>query len=128
MGNESEKREPHVVVLVEEEADEREAIAAHLTDAGFTVLAAEDTAGGRELLERESAVAALVTDAHVPGPIDGFELAAEARRRLPEIAVVMTSGHSDETSGPLPEGAVFVGKAYLTARLVPALREMLAGR
>lgn len=126
MSTQNEKRGPHVVVLVEEEADEREAIAAHLTDAGFDVRAAEDTAGGLAILERERAVAALVTDAHVPGPLDGFELAAEARRRWPRIAVVMTSGHSDETSGPLPEGAVFVGKAWLTAHLVPTLRERIA--
>lgn len=116
-----------LVVLVEEEADERDAIARHLAEAGFDVLAAEDTAGGRELLETAGAVAALVTDAHVPGPVDGFALAAEARRRWPRLAVIMTSGHSDETSGPLPEGARFVSKAYLPARLVPAIRELIGG-
>lgn len=121
-------RDPDLVLLVEEEADEREAIARHLVGAGFAVLVAEETGAGLAMLERRSDVAALVTDAHVPGPIDGFELAAEARKRWPEIAVVMTSGHSDETSGPVPEGAVFVGKAWLTARLVPALREAIGGR
>lgn len=115
----------HVVVLVEEEADERDAIARHLNEAGFQVFAAEDTAGGLELLERARAVTALVTDAHVPGPIDGFELAAQARRRWPDVAVIMTSGHSDATSGPLPDGAAFLTKGYLTARLVPTIREKI---
>jgi DNA-binding response OmpR family regulator len=114
-----------VVVLVEEETDERLFIAEHLRDAGFDVLQSEDTTTGLRLLEEHGAAEALVTDAHVPGDIDGHELARLARERWPEMTVVMMSGHSDETSGPLPPGAVFVSKPDLTSRLVPVLRSAM---
>ena len=68
-----------------------------------------------------------MTDAHVPGQIDGSELARVVRERWPEMAVVMMSGHSDPSSGPLPEGVEFVAKPYLTDRLVPASRTLLKG-
>jgi hypothetical protein len=68
-----------------------------------------------------------VTDAHVPGAIDGFELARVIRERWPEIGVVLTSGHSDPSSGPVPDGAAFVAKPYLFEHLGPTLAR-LAGR
>jgi hypothetical protein len=36
----------------------------------------------------------------------------------------MMSGHSDATSGPIPEGAEFIGKPYLLSQLAPTLRRM----
>jgi hypothetical protein len=60
-----------------------------------------------------------VTDAHVTGTIDGFELARLVRERWPAIAVVMMSGHSDASSGPVPEGADFIAKPYLFEHLAP---------
>ncbi len=117
-----------MILLVEEETEERVYIAEHLTNAGFRVVEAEDADAALDLLEKEAEVHGLVTDAHVPGEIDGFELARVVRDRWPEMAVVMMSGHSDASSGPLPEGSEFVAKPYLTDRLVPALRALLSRR
>jgi DNA-binding response OmpR family regulator len=111
------------ILLVEEEAHQREAIAAHLEAAGFRVQGAGSTDEAIAYLDA-GAVAALVTDAHLPGPIDGFELARLARERFEGVAVVMMSGHSDASSGPLPEGAAFVAKPYVLEHLVPTLRRM----
>jgi DNA-binding response OmpR family regulator len=115
-----------VIVLIEEETQERLFLVDYLKDGGFDVLSAEDTDAGLKLLDEHGEADALVTDAHVPGSIDGFELARVARERWPNIMVVMTSGHSDETSGPLPEGAVFVVKPDLTTRLLAVLRNGIA--
>ena len=52
---------------------------------------------------------------------------AGVRERWPGVAVVMMSGHSDESSGPIPDGGDFVSKPYLFSHLVPAL-ERLIGR
>jgi len=51
-------------------------------------------------------------------------LAEVARSRWPHIAVVMMSGHSDASSGPVPTGAEFISKPYLLSHLVPTLRRM----
>ena len=66
------QQERQGVVLVEEETHERLFIAGHLADAGYEVLEAEDSDAALKLVESRSGVRALVTDAHVPGRIDGF--------------------------------------------------------
>jgi DNA-binding NtrC family response regulator len=116
-----------VIVLVEEETLQRQSIARHLDEAGFAVVEAEDTDAAMAVLERRSDVQGLVTDAHVPGKIDGFELAGLARKRWPSLAVVMMSGHSDASSGPVPEGGEFIAKPYLFSQLASTL-ERLIGR
>jgi DNA-binding NtrC family response regulator len=113
-----------VVLLLEEETMEREAFSEYLERAGYAVLGACDCDEALSVLEERPDVRALVTDAHVPGCMDGFELAEVARTRWPHLAVVMMSGHSDATSGPIPEGAEFIGKPYLLSQLAPTLRRM----
>lgn len=114
-----------VIVLVDEEPTIRQATAQYLREAFFEVMEAADSDEALKHLERSSAVHALVTDAHLPGRIDGQELAGLARDRWPDLAVVMMSGHSDATSGPVPPGAEFVAKPYLTVHLVPTLNRLL---
>ena len=114
-----------VILVLEEETHLRVFIADHLGEAGFEVLQAGDSDADLALLEGRAKVHGLVTDAHVPGVMDGFQLAQLARERWPGMAVVMMSGHSDPTTGPVPEGSEFVAKPYLVQRLVPALRTLL---
>jgi DNA-binding response OmpR family regulator len=116
-----------MIVLVEEETTVRQAIARHLQDAGFAVVEATDSDMAMTILEQRPDVQGLVTDAHVPGKIDGFELAGLVRKRWPTVAVVMMSGHSDPSSGPVPEGGEFIAKPYLLSHLAPAL-DRLIGR
>jgi len=114
-----------LVLLVEEETHERVAITEHLNGAGYAVLEAEDTDQALSFLEGHSDVRALVTDAHVPGQMDGFELARMVRERWPQIGVVLMSGHSDASSGPVPEGGEFIAKPYLFSYLVPTLERLI---
>jgi CheY-like chemotaxis protein len=116
-----------MVLVVEEETHERVAIREYLDGAGYEVLEAEDTGEALSLLQQRSDLQALVTDAHVPGQIDGFELAQVVRERWPQIGVVLMSGHSDASSGPVPEGGEFISKPYLFSYLAPTL-EMLIQR
>jgi DNA-binding response OmpR family regulator len=121
----SEQRKKPVIVLVEDEPSEREPISRHLQEHGFAVEVVDNSDAALALLKKRSDIGGLVTDAHVPGKIDGFELAALVRERWPGIAVVMMSGHSDESSGPIPEGGDFVSKPYLFSHLVPALNRLM---
>jgi CheY-like chemotaxis protein len=114
-----------VILLVEEETLQREDIASYLVSEGFSVLEAVDSKGALALLESQSHVDGLVTNAHIPGRMEGFELASLVRKRWPSVAVVLISGHSDPSSGPVPEGGEFVAKPYLLEHLAPTLRRML---
>jgi DNA-binding NtrC family response regulator len=122
----SEEPRPLILIL-EEETHERQAIADNLRETGFAVLEAENSDSALGFLESRSDMRGFVADAHVPGSIDGFELARMVRERWPNLAVVMMSGHSDARSGPVPDGAEFVAKPYLFSHLAPTLRRLLAG-
>jgi DNA-binding response OmpR family regulator len=121
----SEQHGKPMIVLVEDEPSEREPIARHLQEHGFSVEVVDDSDAALALLKKRSDIRGLVTDAHVPGKIDGFELAALVRERWPDLAVVMMSGHSDASSGPIPDGGDFVSKPYLFSHLVPALNRLM---
>jgi hypothetical protein len=40
--------------------------------------------------------------------------------------VIMMSGHSDASSGPIPEGGTFIAKQYLLDHLAPILKRLLS--
>ena len=77
------------------------------------------------MLEARSDLRGLVTDAHLPGRIDGSELARLARDRFPGVTVVLMSGHSDLRDDEMPEGVEFISKPYLLDRLAPTLRRLI---
>jgi CheY-like chemotaxis protein len=119
---------PHgrpLILVLEEEAHERAALVEHLNAAGFAVLEAEDSDQALALIDGTPEVKGVVSDAHVPGRIDGFELVQQVRRARPDLAVVLMSGHSDDTSGPVPEGVAFINKPNLLEYLAPTLRRLI---
>jgi DNA-binding NtrC family response regulator len=115
------------ILLTEEDSRVRKDIAAHLEAQGFEVLQAGDSEEAVGLLGREK-VHGFVSDAHIAGGVDGHELVRTIREIRPEIAVVMISGHSDPSSGPVPDGAAFVAKPYVLEHLGPTLRRMIGQR
>jgi DNA-binding NtrC family response regulator len=114
-----------VILLVEEDSRQRKDIMGYLSEEEFRVFQASDTDGALALLEARTDVQGFVTDAHVTGTIDGYELARLVRERWPAIAVVMMSGYSDAASGPVPEGADFIAKPYLFEHLASTLHRMI---
>jgi CheY-like chemotaxis protein len=118
-------RDPPLVLLLEEETTERAVMVEHLTAGGYRVVEASDSEEALSALSLHSDVQAIVTDAHVPGKIDGYEFAQLVRERWPQVATIMTSGHSDGSSGPIPQGGEFIAKPYLLEHLLPTLQRML---
>jgi DNA-binding NtrC family response regulator len=114
-----------VIILLEEEADERAVLLEHLEEAGFAVVEVDDSDRALALLDETSDARGFVTDAHVPGRIDGFVLAGHIRRERPEMAIILMSGHSDQTSGPVPDGVAFINKPNILEYLAPTLRRMI---
>jgi DNA-binding NtrC family response regulator len=112
-------------VVAEEDTTQRREIARYLQEHDFRVLEAADADEAMALLRSHPDVQAFVTDAHLPGKRDGYELARVVRERWPAIAVVMMSGYSDASSGPVPEGADFIAKPYLFEHLASTLRRMI---
>lgn len=87
------------VLLVEDEAELRNAVRRMLERGGFTVLEAAD---GQSALDHHgrAAIDLLVTDVVMSGALTGVDLAEGLRSRRPELSVVFMTGYSDDILDP----------------------------
>ena len=79
------------MLLIEDKASVRLVLSEALTDAGYAVA---EVAGGDDALALIGAqhFDVLLTDIRVPGRLDGFALAAEARTGRPNLPVIYMTG------------------------------------
>ncbi len=92
--------EQRLVLVVEDEPDVRALLRRQLTEAGHAVLVAASGAEALELIETVEDLDVLVTDVVMPGRPDGLSLAAIARRRRPDLRIVVVTGHAERLAGP----------------------------
>jgi CheY-like chemotaxis protein len=85
------------ILLVEDEMLVRELAYEDLTDAGHEVTAAGTGDEALSLLRDGHGFDVLFTDIRMPGAVDGWELAAEAKQLSPGIKVVYATGLNDDT-------------------------------
>jgi signal transduction histidine kinase len=81
------------ILVVEDEADVREVLAAELTNFGYRVLTAGDGPEALEVLGQESSIDLLFSDVVMPHGMTGDVLAREAQRRRPGLKILLTSGY-----------------------------------
>jgi DNA-binding NtrC family response regulator len=117
------------LLIVDDEAALREAIAERLGDHGFVV---EQAASGEEALERLAAFAfdILITDLRLPG-IDGRKVLDAAIERYPElIAIVITGfGTVKDAVEAIKQGAAdFITKPFQFDALLHVLRSAMEQR
>jgi len=111
------------ILVVEDEALLRDLVAFELAEAGFEVIEASTAEEGRDVLDQRP-VAALFTDIRLPGPMDGWQLAEQARAMNPRLPVVYATGFSPETPRVVP-GGVFLRKPYLPSTIIAVLEKLL---
>jgi len=116
------------ILLMEDDADVRAFSAGALRERGFRVLEAADAAAALDALQRDAAIALLVTDVGLPG-LGGRELVEQARRRRGDLKVLFTTGYAPDAAvlhGRI-DGAELVAKPYTVAELVRRVRAVLDG-
>ncbi|MBS0526649.1 MAG: response regulator [Proteobacteria bacterium] len=111
---------PHVL-FVEDEVVLRMSTVDMLERLGCMVSAVGSAEQALELLDRGDRFGLLLTDLGLPG-MSGEELAAEVRRRLPDLPVIIASGYGKSDSQP--GGLRFIGKPYSSIDLQQALDEV----
>jgi two-component system, response regulator PdtaR len=101
------------ILVVEDEALIAEMVAEALQEQGFHVFVASNGADALCYVESGAAVDALFTDIHLPGGMNGSELASRVRSLRPEIPVVYASGRWRPTDRErLVPRAAFLPKPY----------------
>ncbi|GJD94356.1 response regulator [Methylobacterium iners] len=113
------------VLVVEDEALVRELAAEALLDEGYRVLTAADAEAAEAILLRER-VDLLFTDIDLAHNTNGLALARRARRHLPRLPVLYTSGGRASLSpaDAVPQ-SVFVPKPYRPSQLVALTNDIL---
>jgi len=116
------------VLVVEDDEDVRGTVIDMLTDLGYRVLKAKDAQSAFAIIESGIPVDLLFTDVVMPGPMRSPELARKAKERLPNIAVLFTSGYTENAivhGGRLDEGIDLLSKPYTREALARKLRHVL---
>jgi signal transduction histidine kinase/CheY-like chemotaxis protein len=119
-----------IILLVEDAALVRNAVAKMLADLGYVPIAAADADEAVAVIESGRRIDLLLTDMMLPGSRDGGELATEARRLRPRLAVLCMSG---ETEPALPTALAtagrfaFIAKPFSKPQLAEQLRALLDG-
>jgi CheY-like chemotaxis protein len=111
-----------LVLVVEDDADVRETVVELLTDLGYAVLKAKDAKDALAIIDL------LFTDVVMPGPVRSPELARQARERLPNAAILFTSGYTDNAivhGGRLDPGIELLSKPYRREALARKVRHVL---
>ena len=96
-----------MIILAEDDADQRLALGLALKTAGYSV---REAASGREALtlQRERASPILITDIFMP-EADGFELIQILRRDYPATKIVVISGGGKRTKQDYLASAALMG-------------------
>ncbi len=116
------------ILVVDDNPDVRRMAEQQLTSLGYRVVQAEHGPDALAMLERTPQVDLLFTDVMMPHGMDGFALAAQARRRWPQLKVLFTSGFpgaSVSAGRGLDDSMAFIGKPYRRQELAQAIRQIL---
>ena len=116
------------ILLVEDEFLIRLILAEELTEAGFAVHAAEDGEHAMGLIEAwPDAFSLLVTDIHMPGSLDGIEVARRLRERCPDVPVIYMTGRPDVLDGAGRPGGrdMLMPKPFAPSELLAVVRRLL---
>jgi Response regulator containing a CheY-like receiver domain and a GGDEF domain len=120
-------REPKVVLTVDDSRTMRDMLRLALTNAGFTVLQAEDGEHGLQVL-REGAPDVIVTDINMPR-LDGYGfiegVRADPQHRTIPILVLSTESSPEKKMRAREAGASgWIVKPFSPEKLVEAIRRV----
>lgn len=115
---------PTRILVVEDEVLIRALVADELRDAGFIVIEAGRADEAWSYLAAGGPVDLLFTDIHMPGSMDGMQLARRVRGHYPTLPIVLTSSVLEPTGAPAL--GWFLPKPYGIERVITVMAELLA--
>ncbi|MGV1846317.1 MULTISPECIES: PAS domain S-box protein [unclassified Rhizobium] len=119
------------ILVAEDDEDVRATVVEMLGDLGYRVLKAVDAASALTIIESGLPIDLLFTDVVMPGPLKSAELARKAKQRQPDMAVLFTSGYTENSivhGGRLDAGVELLSKPYSRDALARRIRQLLDQR
>ena len=120
-----------LVLLVEDDPAVRRVAVDAVRGLGYRVREAETADTALEMLDAGLRPRILFTDVVMPGALSATALVDRARAMVPELAVLFTSGYTQNAithHGQLDAGITLLSKPWRTEQLARALQGVLAGR
>src|SRR6202012_4617636 len=119
------------ILVVEDDDEVREVAIAMLTELGYRVVKARDAASALVVIDSGIPIDLIFTDVMMPGALRSPELARKAKERLPNVAVLFTSGYTQNAivhGGRLDPGVELLAKPYTREALARKIRHVLANQ
>jgi CheY-like chemotaxis protein len=116
------------ILVVEDDLAVQRAVTDILTGLGYDVQTASDAQSALNILEKGQRFDLLFTDVVMPGTLKSSELAKIAVTMQPDIAVLFTSGYTQNAivhGGKLDAGVELINKPYRYSDLARKIRQVL---
>ncbi len=117
------------ILIVEDDTSVREMLERTLTELGYEAIGTESARDGLMRLQEDPRPDLVLTDIVLPDGMNGFELAAEARRVSPGLRVLFMSGYTEEVirgNTLLHDGSRLLTKPFRRGELANAIRDSFA--
>jgi DNA-binding NtrC family response regulator len=102
-----------LALIVEDDADLRALIVALFEGSDLELVECETAEAALAIMLLRGREAVMIfSDIRLPGPMDGVDLAHEAKTRWPHLTVVLTSGDGGDRIKHLPAGTVYLPKPW----------------
>jgi DNA-binding NtrC family response regulator len=116
------------VLIVEDDADLRALIVILFEESELEIVESESAeAALATMLMRGRDVAMIFADVRLPGVMDGFDLAREAKVRWPHLTVVLTSGNPGSRIQALPPDVIYMPKPWDSSKVLALAERAKSG-
>jgi signal transduction histidine kinase/DNA-binding response OmpR family regulator len=119
------------VLVVEDDPAVQGTVVGMLDSLGYRVLKADNAHDALGIVKSGIPIDLLFTDVVMPGPLRSPDLARQAKALLPGLAVLFTSGYTQNAivhGGRLDPGVELLSKPYRRDQLARKVRHLLANR
>ncbi|WP_446692524.1 PAS domain-containing protein [Rhizobium populisoli] len=116
------------ILVAEDDEGVRATVVELLQELGYRVLKAPDASAALTIIDSGVQVDMLFTDVVMPGPMKSSDMARRAKERLPRLAVLFTSGYTENSivhGGRLDAGVQLLSKPYTREALARKIRHVL---
>jgi PAS domain S-box-containing protein len=115
------------VLLVEDDADVREAARSMLEELGYRVIEAASADAALAAIAQEQAIDLVFTDVIMAAGLTGIELAHAIKERRPDLPVMLTSGYTAQRLTPTGgnRDLPLLRKPYTLSQLADALSDLI---
>lgn len=114
----------NTILLAEDDRSAREVTALVLEAEGYHVITTSNGTSALNILLQDATIGLLVSDIHMPGGIDGIELAQRVQMNR-QIRIMLISADPRGSFAYFPENVTFLSKPYDRRALLGAVDGLL---